>query len=142
MAFTFASGCLILISLCISSTHHMLQPISKLVMISYLCLSFVNRQPHTTKLYLPRTSTSDNLSRSYSTFQTRSIPQTAHAVQDLWYSIISKYCDVVDVMKLSVIFATETCPYVSDKNLCSLEKTDTFAIFKEYFITETRKISC
>lgn len=40
----------------------------------------------------------------------------------LWYPVISKHCNGIDIMKTAVANAIETCPYVSDKNLGTFHK--------------------
>jgi hypothetical protein len=105
IAFTFASGCRLSISLRISSTHQMLHPVSH--QQPYVWHNFDSL---TSKLKLPWMTALDNPLLTYGMVEQRTVHQTAQGVQDLGHPVVRKHGDFINIVKLAIISAVKACP--------------------------------
>ena len=143
MALILVSGCCLLISLRISSTHQMLHAVETLL------ARFPSQPPDvpasslTSKLHLPSASALQQLPVLDGRGHRWAAVEGPHGYEDLRYAVVGKHGDLVDVVELAVGLAIKAGPQVGHEYLGALEEADGLgAALVHVLVAEAREVLC
>jgi len=95
----------------------------------------------TSQLHFPTSSRCNVFLGSHCNIKGRAIRNTSHAVENLRNAVVCKHGDLVDVPEFPMPLALEARPYISNKDLGSLQNADWLSPpLKAMLVTEAVKV--
>jgi hypothetical protein len=95
----------------------------------------------TSKLNLPCVATLNNFLVADGMFKLRIVHQTSIRTQYLWYSVVRKHGNLINIVKLPIVSAIKASPQIGDQDLGSFQKSHVLTILETKLIAKARKVS-